>query len=154
MGHPSSPGRTPWTVHKHAINVYTIKSCCYSYAVCIQFTCNSRFGSSGARVLVLGRVASPMFRRLLSTTTGSRSRLPHTIRQLLASSNPSTSLGNVQVSGWIKSIRRQKRVAFAVLTDGSSVQGLQAVFSNPDLAKTYVSSLLKAAFGILMGGAA
>ncbi|EDR12141.1 uncharacterized protein LACBIDRAFT_166907, partial [Laccaria bicolor S238N-H82] len=32
------------------------------------------------------------------------------------------------VSGWIKSIRKQKNVSFAVLTDGSSYKGLQAVF--------------------------
>lgn len=32
------------------------------------------------------------------------------------------------MSGWIKSVRKQKNVAFAVLTDGSSAQGLQAVF--------------------------
>lgn len=31
------------------------------------------------------------------------------------------------ISGWIKSIRKQKNIWFAVITDGSSMQGLQAV---------------------------
>lgn len=54
-------------------------------------------------------------------------RLPPTIKQILASPvQPEEEL--VTVSGWIKSIRRQKNVSFAVLTDGSSPQGLQAVF--------------------------
>ncbi|KAG5635452.1 hypothetical protein H0H81_011191 [Sphagnurus paluster] len=54
-------------------------------------------------------------------------QLPPTIRQLLASPT-SPDAPAITVSGWIKSIRRQKNVAFAVLTDGSSPQGLQAVF--------------------------
>ncbi|KAJ7281497.1 asparaginyl-tRNA synthetase [Mycena rebaudengoi] len=53
-----------------------------------------------------------------------RFRLPPTIRQVLA-----RNLGpEITVTGWIKSIRKQKRVAFGVLTDGSSTAGLQAVF--------------------------
>ncbi|EIN08654.1 asparaginyl-tRNA synthetase [Punctularia strigosozonata HHB-11173 SS5] len=90
-----------------------------------------------------------MLRRLFSTATtapGFRSGLPPTIKQLLAS--PSIPVGtgtppaaaaaaaeNVQVHGWIKSVRRQKRVAFAVVSDGSSARGLQAVFRDPELAK-------------------
>ena len=57
-------------------------------------------------------------------------RLPPTISQLLksdaeprASDAPTTTT----VSGWIKSIRKQKNVSFAVITDGSSDKGLQAV---------------------------
>ncbi|KAF8075845.1 asparaginyl-tRNA synthetase [Lyophyllum atratum] len=54
-------------------------------------------------------------------------KLPPTIKQLLASP-ASPDAPAITVSGWIKSIRRQKNVAFAVLTDGSAPQGLQAVF--------------------------
>jgi asparaginyl-tRNA synthetase len=32
------------------------------------------------------------------------------------------------VTAWVKSIRKQKKVAFGVLSDGSSPVGLQAVF--------------------------
>ncbi|KAG6914530.1 hypothetical protein DXG01_016767 [Tephrocybe rancida] len=69
-----------------------------------------------------------LLRRFASTVASSSSfKLPPTIRQLLAlKSQPDEQL--VTVSGWIKSIRRQKNVSFAVLTDGSSPQGLQAVF--------------------------
>lgn len=58
-------------------------------------------------------------------------RFTPTIRQLLAAS-PETDHAQddrqVTVSGWIKSVRRQKNVSFAVVTDGSSATGLQAVF--------------------------
>lgn len=55
-------------------------------------------------------------------------RLPPTISQLLSSANASVNNDTTTtVSGWIKSIRKQKNVSFAVVTDGSSEQGLQAV---------------------------
>ena len=62
--------------------------------------------------------------------------LPPTIRQLLRSPLPlnlpkSTA---TTVSGWIKSIRKQKNVSFAVITDGSSTKGLQAVLVKGDRA--------------------
>ena len=60
--------------------------------------------------------------------------LPPTIRQLLRSSlssNLPTST-TTTVSGWIKSIRKQKNISFAVITDGSSVKGLQAVLVKGD----------------------
>ncbi|KDR81390.1 hypothetical protein GALMADRAFT_239257 [Galerina marginata CBS 339.88] len=66
-----------------------------------------------------------IFRRLAATASVSTSRfsLPPTIRQLLADPPKQSTT----VSGWIKSIRKQKNVSFAVITDGSSAQGLQAV---------------------------
>ncbi len=74
-------------------------------------------------------------RRFLSTSN----TLPPTIRQLLAQP-PRTPSAAVQVNGWVKSIRRQKKVVFAVISDGSSESGLQAVFTDVNLAKEYVSS--------------
>ncbi|GBE85334.1 hypothetical protein BKA93DRAFT_735456 [Sparassis latifolia] len=67
-----------------------------------------------------------IFRRFLSTS------LPPTIRQLLSSHVSAP----VEVTGWVKSVRRQKNIAFAVISDGSSDRGLQAVFTNTDLAKS------------------
>src|ERR1700728_121204 len=60
-------------------------------------------------------------------------RLPPTIRQLLSPyyNAPST----IEVTGWIKSVRRQKRVSFAVVSDGSSSPGIQAVFNDPRMTK-------------------
>ncbi|OCH87612.1 asparaginyl-tRNA synthetase [Obba rivulosa] len=66
-------------------------------------------------------------RRALTTSC-----LPPTIRQLLSSR---TASDPVQVNGWVKSVRRQKKVAFAMISDGSSDKGLQAVFTKVDLAK-------------------
>ena len=68
-----------------------------------------------------------MFKRFASTSTALRP----TIRQIL-SFEPKNE--NVQVNGWVKSVRVQKRVAFAMIHDGTSAQSLQAVFANPKLA--------------------
>ncbi|KAI6043965.1 hypothetical protein EDC04DRAFT_2646421 [Pisolithus marmoratus] len=73
-----------------------------------------------------------LLRRLASTSAWT---LPPTIRQLLSSGHDSAS--KVQLCGWIKSVRRQKNVTFAVISDGSCPTGLQAVLSNT------VSSQLK-----------
>lgn len=58
------------------------------------------------------------------------SSLPTTVKQLLASA----PRNEVNVSGWIKSIRQQKRVAFAELTDGSTSDSLQVVLDPQDAA--------------------
>ncbi|RDX56822.1 asparaginyl-tRNA synthetase [Lentinus brumalis] len=70
-------------------------------------------------------------RRFLSSAS---SPLAPTIRQLLLSPPPPPA-ACVAVNGWVKSIRRQKKVAFAVISDGSSDAGLQAVFTDINLAK-------------------
>jgi asparaginyl-tRNA synthetase len=75
-----------------------------------------------------------MLRRFAST-------LPPTIRQLLTS--PTSPSSSIQVNGWVKSIRRQKKVSFAAISDGSSALGLQAVFSDPSLAKGLVFVFIK-----------
>ena len=78
-------------------------------------------------------VLSPtmLSRRFFST------RLPRTINQLLTSPDISPA-APINVNGWIKSVRRQKNIAFAIINDGSSNHGLQAVFTNAALAKQYV----------------
>lgn len=70
------------------------------------------------------RFSLPGVRRPLSLAA-SRFRLPPTIRQILSSPQVEEK---VTVTGWVKSIRKQKRIAFGVLSDGSSAVGLQAVF--------------------------
>ncbi|KZT13194.1 asparaginyl-tRNA synthetase [Laetiporus sulphureus 93-53] len=65
--------------------------------------------------------------------------LPPTVRQLLSSQIPSGS--SVEVSGWVKSIRKQKNIAFAVITDGSLEQGLQAVFPDVTQAKALTNGV-------------
>ncbi|EGO03611.1 hypothetical protein SERLA73DRAFT_175149 [Serpula lacrymans var. lacrymans S7.3] len=71
-----------------------------------------------------------LFRRLASTSS-----LPLTIRQLLLSANKCENTSPVQVHGWIKSVRRQKNVAFAVVSDGTFAPGLQAVLSTSKIPK-------------------
>jgi len=76
-----------------------------------------------------------LFRRFASTTLR---RLPPTIRQLLAQEpDPQTILS---ITGHVKSVRKQKRVTFAAVNDGSCLEGLQAVLS-PDDAHEFVMPL-------------
>jgi asparaginyl-tRNA synthetase len=74
-------------------------------------------------------------------TTLSKGLRP-TIGQLLSQTHSTSPTTPITVNGWVKSVRRQKRVAFAVITDGSSPQGLQAVFADPALARRYVPMVL------------
>ena len=46
-----------------------------------------------------------------------------------------TEAETVSVNGWVKSIRKQKRVAFAAVNDGSCINSLQAVLKPEDAAK-------------------
>ncbi|CAG8533367.1 4176_t:CDS:2 [Funneliformis mosseae] len=41
----------------------------------------------------------------------------------------------IQVNGWIRTVRIQKNVSFASINDGSSLKGLQAILSNEDAKK-------------------
>ena len=71
-------------------------------------------------------------------------RLPPTIRQILSHHRkPSTGLVNkdfkVEINGWIKHLRKQKNIAFALVNDGSCAEGLQAVFLEPEVAKGCVN---------------
>ncbi|KAJ7155393.1 asparaginyl-tRNA synthetase [Mycena crocata] len=59
------------------------------------------------------------------STAADRFRLPPTIRQILASPQLDEK---VAITAWVKSIRKQKKIAFGVLSDGSSAVGMQAVF--------------------------
>ncbi|KAF9236681.1 hypothetical protein BU15DRAFT_89065 [Melanogaster broomeanus] len=54
--------------------------------------------------------------------------LPQTIRQILSSGQQPTN--KVDIHGWVRSVRRQKNVTFAVINDGSCALGLQAVLNN------------------------
>ncbi|KAL4261814.1 Asparagine-tRNA ligase [Pleurotus pulmonarius] len=58
----------------------------------------------------------------------SRRLFPATIHQLLAHPPPSGS--PISLTGYIKSIRKQKNVTFGVLSDGSMQPGLQLVLPN------------------------
>ncbi|KAG2059804.1 asparaginyl-tRNA synthetase [Suillus hirtellus] len=67
-----------------------------------------------------------LLRRFATASTS----LPPTIRQLLSSLPPAGQAIKVQLSGWIKSVRKQKNVTFAVINDGSCASGLQAVLKS------------------------
>jgi len=54
--------------------------------------------------------------------------LPATIRSILQSSTAGTT--PIQATGWIRSLRRQKNVAFLQLNDGSSPRDLQVVLGS------------------------
>jgi hypothetical protein len=69
------------------------------------------------------------------------SKLPSVLSNLL----PTRTINNIitssqvgaeiQVNGWIRTIRIQKNVSFASINDGTSARGLQAILSNEDAKK-------------------
>lgn len=61
-----------------------------------------------------------------------KAALPLTIKNLLQKP-PLDSF--ISASGWVKSIRKQKRVAFAEINDGSSEDNLQIVLDPREAAK-------------------
>lgn len=94
-------------------------------------------------------------RRLYSTAAHpAKFRLPPTIRQLLSLSNQENA--TTSVTGWIKSVRKQKNITFAVISDGTTAEGLQAVVlkqqgTAPELLRRYVH-FLGAKIGTLTEG--
>lgn len=86
----------------------------------------------------IGCVSIIPTRSFASSTRKLSGTLPKTVRQLLDTTHINKS-DEISVYGWIKSVRQQKRVAFAQLSDGTDLdgRGLQVVFENPDLAKRF-----------------
>ena len=74
--------------------------------------------------MLLRRLCQHQARRLYSTQ---QSLFPtRTIRSLLDTTQDKS---NVAVRAWIRSVRKQKQVAFANINDGSSLKGMQAILT-------------------------
>ena len=81
-------------------------------------------------------------------------RMQRFLTRALSTSIPRTAVkdllatapgADASVSGWVKSVRRQKNVSFITLNDGSSFQSLQVVCDGgDDLAKVTVGSSIRA----------
>ncbi|KAI0254616.1 asparaginyl-tRNA synthetase [Lactifluus subvellereus] len=81
--------------------------------------------------------------RLISTLN---TQFGRTIRQVLVSKPGQET---IQVHGWIKSVRLQKRIAFAMIHDGTTSKSLQVVFQNPAYAKTLTNGTSVRLTGVL-----
>lgn len=68
---------------------------------------------------------------------GETSQAPHARARHSQILNQNIS-SSIKVDGLIRSVRKQKKIAFARLNDGSTLEPIQAVFPDPDLAKEYV----------------
>jgi len=79
--------------------------------------------------------ASGVIKTFRSFSTTLQRRQNHSIAALLESAVPEGS--TIQVNGFVQSVRKLKKVAFAAIRDGSSLQPLQAVLS-PEQAQSYV----------------
>lgn len=62
-------------------------------------------------------------KRVFST---SRVHLQHKVRIANLLERDASS-DQVEVNGWVRSVRKQKRIAFAALGDGSTIDSIQAV---------------------------
>ena len=65
----------------------------------------------------------------------STSKIPRSIAARLNRLEDEPDAGDIVVEGWVRSIRRQKNVAFAAISDGSTVDSLQAVLKPEDAAE-------------------
>ena len=78
---------------------------------------------------------------------GTKTAVPHVRHdRLLAGPSKGDSLHldqPIKVTGLVRSIRKQKNVAFARIGDGSTLANIQAVFPDPSLAKEYVVTISK-----------
>ena len=70
------------------------------------------------------RVCSCLPYRAVSTSAAA---LPPTIASSLANAAETDNGDSTTLNGWIRSVRRQKNVSFAVLSDASTVGGVQVV---------------------------
>lgn len=89
--------------------------------------------------------------RLRAARASPGSGLPPTIRARLSPSTTDsqsqfetgtkTETGQVNINGWLKSVRGHKNVVFAETTDGSTSEGLQAVFKGDSRVAGYVNDM-------------
>ena len=89
--------------------------------------------------------------RLRAARASPGSGLPPTIRARLSPSitdsqsqfetGTKTETGQVNINGWLKSVRGHKNVVFAEITDGSTSEGLQAVFKGDSRVAGYVRDM-------------
>jgi asparaginyl-tRNA synthetase len=63
-------------------------------------------------------------RRNASSAAKGSSLRENSIATILARDAP---IENAEVHGWVRSVRKQKKIAFAALGDGSTLDSLQAV---------------------------
>ena len=82
--------------------------------------------------------------------------LPPTIKQVLSTYS---NRGHCEhkhaittVHGWIKSVRRQKNVSFAVVNDGTTLRGLQAVFIQPEAEQAVLMRRLATGMSVRLTG--
>jgi asparaginyl-tRNA synthetase len=94
--------------------------------------------SSAARLSVSSSIARFRLTRYSSTVTQSRISVSSLLNRETASPDgPADDL--VTINGFVRSIRKQKRVAFAAIGDGTTIEPLQAVLT-PDQANGYDSA--------------
>ncbi|KAH9965213.1 asparaginyl-tRNA synthetase [Russula dissimulans] len=82
----------------------------------------------------------------ISPSSRNLTRLGSTIRQVLASKPNKES---IHVHGWVRSVRLQKRIAFAMIHDGTTPKGLQVVFRDLTHAKVLTNGASVRLTGVL-----
>ena len=82
------------------------------------------------------------FRKIHDAATSSGSSVPIARHvRLLDNTRPNSKTRcseSVKITGLVRSVRKQKKIAFARVADGSTLSTIQAVFPDPALAKEYV----------------
>lgn len=93
-----------------------------------------RRASCGTRILGASPRRPLSYSRACRQDSVDQRQKPKNIAELL---ERGSAADNVRVDGWVRSVRKQKRIAFAAIGDGSSLDSVQAVLK-PDDAAEYV----------------
>lgn len=90
-----------------------------------------RSASCGTRILRPSSKRALSYSRARQYESTSSRQKTQSIAELLESG---AAAEDVQVDGWVRSVRKQKRIAFAAVGDGSTVDSVQAVLKPEDAA--------------------
>ena len=87
-----------------------------------------RISENNSQVL-LSSFSSPMALRMSSSTTEAAATIPAILPRVKAADASEPSDGPVLVKGWVRTVRKQKTLAFVEVNDGSNLGGIQCVLS-------------------------
>eukprot|EP00729_Bicosta_minor_P007586 gene7586-26805_t len=117
------------------------------------------FSGNASAALVGNAVVTRKFPRWMHVNVVDRTRpqrpvrkmdLPQVVSEVLSRGADGEVGATLTVKGWVRSVRRQKRIAFLNIADGSSLDGLQVVVTDPTLVDGIAAGASAAITGTLV----
>ena len=105
----------------------------------VSFNCSAKALSLSKP---LQRLSKSTTIRMMSATHFSQSAEKNIVRRLKAVDAVEPTDGPVTVKGWVKTVRKQKTLAFVEVNDGSNLAGIQCVASFDALDEASIKGML------------